>query len=94
MDASFGSFEELHHSLLDGYGPLLSDAVLWRSLGFKTWAGFDKAMRNGKIEVRVFTMPGRRGRYALTLDVAKWLWNLRSTGLMPHSDNSKSDNLL
>lgn len=78
------SLDELHRSLLDAYGPLMGDAVLWQALGFKTWAGFDKAIRQGKLEVRIFTLPGRRGRYALTCDVASWLWDIRSTAPSPH----------
>lgn len=77
------SFDDLHRSLIEVYGPLLSDALLWRALGFKTWAGFDKAVRRGKVGVRVLTLPGRRGRYALTRDVASWLWEVRATEAEP-----------
>lgn len=75
------TLESLHRSLLSEYGPLLGDETLWRALGFKTWAGFDKAIRTGNVAVKIFPLPGRRGRYALTRDVAVWLWEARETGM-------------
>lgn len=75
--------DALYRSLFAEYGPLIGDEMLWRALGFKTWAGFDKSIKAGNVGVRVFRLPGRRGRYALTQDVAEWLWQARETCEVP-----------
>ena len=43
------------------------------ALGFKSAAAFCRAVRDGRLPVRLFEMPGRRGRFALATDVSEWL---------------------
>ena len=57
-------------------GPLISGEDLWRTLGFKNSAAFRQAKSNGRLEVRVFSLPNRRGTFAFTKDVTEWLNNL------------------
>lgn len=55
------------------YGPLLGGNDLYTALGFKTYAAFYRCRINGEIGVHVFKLPGRRGWFAFTTEVAKWL---------------------
>lgn len=62
--------------LVEGHGPLLSGEDLWRSLGFRNSAAFRQAKLRGQLNVRVFSLPNRRGTFAFTHDVADWLRSL------------------
>lgn len=65
-----------HHltvCLLDRYGPTLGGQDLYAALGFKTYAAFHRSRQLGTVGVKVFALPGRRGWFALTTDVAAWL---------------------
>lgn len=59
--------------LIERYGPLVSGADLCRLLGFRSGDAFRQAKRRHRLPVEVFSVPQRRGTYAYTLDVAKWL---------------------
>lgn len=59
--------------LLDQYGPALGGQDLYAALGFKTYAAFHRSKQRGEVGVHVFPLPGRRGWFALTMDVAEWL---------------------
>ena len=39
---------------------------------------FRKASHRGRLPVRTFEMVGRRGRFAVTTDIAQWLWDQRA----------------
>lgn len=65
--------EDMTMALLEQYGPLMGGQDLWRTLGYRTWAAFARSARNGSLGVRVFTVSGRKGRFALTMEVAAWL---------------------
>lgn len=59
------------------HGPLLSGPPLYRALGLPSAAAFRQAASRGQLPVPIFTIPNRRGRFALTRDVAAWLAGLR-----------------
>lgn len=59
--------------MLAEYGPLLTGQDLVAALGYPTPAAFWQARRCGRVQVRTFRIPGRRGTFALTTDVAGWL---------------------
>jgi hypothetical protein len=59
--------------MLGRYGVLVGGRDLWLSLGFRSAASFQRAVRQNALPVTVFRVPGRRGKYALTADVAAWL---------------------
>lgn len=69
--------DDLMSSMIEKYGPLIGGEQLWRALGYQTWAAFARAARNGTLGIKVFTVPGRKGRFALTADVAAWLAKLK-----------------
>lgn len=67
------SSEELEKKLLKQYGPLVTGDLLVQLLGFRTPQAYRKAVSRGTIAVPLFQLPNHRGRYALTVDIAKWL---------------------
>lgn len=62
--------------LIETHGPLMTGPALWKTLGFASGAAFRKARSRGHLGLRVFSIPQRRGAYAMTRDVANWLTDL------------------
>lgn len=65
------------------HGPLLNGWALYRALGLPSAEAFRQAASRGQLPVRVFTIPNRRGRFALTREVAHWLAGLYAAGPPP-----------
>ena len=65
--------KELRETLLRLHGPLLGGEPLAAALGHRGVASLRQARRRGQVMVPLFTVPNRRGWFALTLDVADWL---------------------
>lgn len=65
--------KSLEEHLLLRFGPTLGGRDLYAALGFKTYSAFHRGKQRGEIGVHVFTLPGRRGWFALTTEVAIWL---------------------
>ncbi|WP_082877777.1 hypothetical protein [Methylomonas koyamae] len=65
--------QELQEILTRLYGPLLASRDLWKLLGFTNPAAYRQARLRQRIPVVEFEIEGRRGRFALTQDVARWL---------------------
>ena len=63
--------KELRETLLRLHGPLLGGEPLAAALGHRSVASLRQARRRGQVMVPLFTVPNRRGWFALTLDV--WL---------------------
>lgn len=59
------------------HGPLLGGATLVVALGLTNAAALRQARRRGHVAVALFTLPKRRGYFALTRDVADWLAQAR-----------------
>ena len=68
---------ELRESLLRFHGPLLGGEALVEALGHRSAASLRQARRRGQITVTLFTVPNRRGWFALTQEVADWLVSVR-----------------
>jgi hypothetical protein len=66
----------LADELIRSSGPLLPTQALWRALLFPSSAAFRQAKSRGRLQVKVFKIPGRRGTFAFTEDVAEWLRSL------------------
>jgi len=69
--------DSLQQDLLRRYGPVIGQDDLRQALGFASLDGFRQALSRGVVPVPVFAIPHRRGKYALTKDVASWLAELR-----------------
>lgn len=65
--------EILAKDLLYRYGPLLGQDELWRALGYMSLDGLRQAQARGTVPVHVFSLEKRRGKFALSRDVARWL---------------------
>lgn len=90
------SLKSLAGQLLDRYGPALGGRDLYAALGFKTYAAFHRSKQRGEVGVHVFPLPGRRGWFALTADVAEWLEKQagRTDKVRTPSQDALSDGLL
>ncbi len=70
--------DSLEAKLFHKYGPLLGGAELIQLAGFKTAEALKMAIKRKHLKFQTFSLPGRRGRFALTEDVARWLATLGS----------------
>ncbi|HBO1833585.1 TPA: hypothetical protein L4G11_001266 [Pseudomonas aeruginosa] len=64
---------ELEHQLTARYGTMLGSRDLWRELGYRSPSAFRQALLRGSLDLPVFEVEGRRGRFALARDVAAWI---------------------
>jgi len=66
--------KEHDQALLQRFGsPIIGGEALWRTLGFSNAAAFRNAIRRKNVPVPTFFVPGRKGRFARSLDIAYWL---------------------
>lgn len=76
-DASFDLdaplINTLYEDLRNQHGPVLGGADLSKALGYRSLAAFRQARRRGQVEVKLFSLPNRRGVFALGREVAQWL---------------------
>lgn len=59
--------------LITAHGELIGGNALGRCLGYRTPRAFQMGLLRGQVPIETFTLPGRRGRYARTFQVAAWL---------------------
>lgn len=64
---------DFYETLSEEYGPLIGGADLTKVLGFRTSSAFNKSIREGRMEIVLFVISGRKGKFAYTRDVASWL---------------------
>jgi len=69
--------DELRREMDASRGPLLGGIALARALGLESLAALRQARRRGRITINLFSLPQRRGYFALTADVAEWLARAR-----------------
>jgi hypothetical protein len=70
---------DLRHTLENRHGTVMSGKALWTSLGYRSVETFRRAAVKGDLPVPVFEIPGRRGKFALAKDVARWLAERRAS---------------
>ena len=58
--------------LIRDFGLVVGGKDLMRLLGFRTYKTFYSACTRHQLPVRVFQLPGRKGMFAKTVDVADW----------------------
>lgn len=68
----------LEADLLREYGPLLTGNSLRKALGYPSLEALRQAVARDKVPVPVFSLPNRRGKFALSKDVATWLADQRN----------------
>ncbi len=64
---------DLSNQLILRFGPTMGGQDLYTALGFKTYAAFHRSQQRQALGVHVFKLPGRRGWFALSVDIATWL---------------------
>ena len=67
----------LENELLEKYGNVVGNSDLMHLLGFKSYSSFNRAVRMKFLEIDIFEIENRRGKFALTKDVAKWANDLK-----------------
>lgn len=69
--------DALEQELTTRHGPILGGDALRQALGYPSMEAFRQALSRRQLPVPVFALPHRRGKFALTKDVAAWLGSLR-----------------
>jgi hypothetical protein len=65
---------KLEHDLLTLYrSPILSGEQLRQAMGYRTMGALRQAVTQKNFPVKLFTIPKRKGRFALVADIAVWL---------------------
>jgi hypothetical protein len=64
---------ELEQNLLKAYGPLMAGESLFNALGYRSADALRQAVSRRTAPVPVFPIKKRKGKFALTKDVAYWL---------------------
>jgi hypothetical protein len=59
--------------LFENFGPVIGGQDLYQALGFKSYSTFYRIQQRQGFDLPLFQLPGRRGWFALTSEVAKWL---------------------
>ncbi len=70
--------DDQERKLLHEFGPILTGERLMRILGYPSLGSLRQAIKRRTVPVPVFPLKNRRGRYALTKDVARWLAELQA----------------
>ncbi len=65
--------DALSEQMVRNHGELLGGTALVRALGYNSSAALRQARRRDHVAVTLFTLPNRRGVYALTREIADWL---------------------
>lgn len=71
----------LERDLSSRYGPMMTGESLRVALGYPSPAAFRQAIARKTTPVPVFGIEKRRGKFALTLDVAAWLATQRAQAI-------------
>jgi len=65
--------EELEQDFIERYGPVLTGDALRNCLGYSSMSALRQAIARNKVNVPIFHLKDRRGQFALSKDVARWL---------------------
>ncbi|MRX27289.1 hypothetical protein [Kangiella sp. HZ709] len=65
--------KELESQLFDRYGMLLSGEALMKAIGYKSMYALNQALTRKQLPVHIFSIEHRKGKFALTKDVAHFL---------------------
>ena len=63
----------LEKELTEKHGAVVGNSDLRHLLGFKSYSSFNRAVRMNLLELDIFMIKNRRGKFALTKDVAQWI---------------------
>ncbi len=80
----------LECDLLTRYGPMVSGDVLRLVLGYASKEAFRQALSRQTVPVPVFTLPNRRGKFALVKDIAAWLAAQRARAVLGRESGNQT----
>lgn len=66
-------YELFRRELYDEFGPYVPLSRVWRKLSYPSLDAARKAASRGLLPIPCVSLPGRRGTFLLSLDVAAWL---------------------
>lgn len=78
LDKTHAIEEKIFQEILGQFGPVIGGSDLYRALGYPTAGAFRQAIRRKSVPIYIFQIPGRRGRFALTRDLAFWVFQIRT----------------
>lgn len=64
---------QIEKDLYEHIGPLLFGDKLYAALGLRSYEAFRQAYSRKALPVEIFSLSKRRGKFALSRDVARWL---------------------
>lgn len=73
--------EKIEHDLIDRHGPMVGGHALSTALGFSSMGAFRQALARGRVPIPIFSLPLRRGKFALAKDVACWIAQQRQQAI-------------
>lgn len=79
---------ELERTIEEKYGVLLNDEQLCALLAYRSMDAFRQSVNRKTLPVPVFSIPNRKGKFALTRDVARWLAEQRNAAAQSSADES------
>ena len=85
-----GLCQRLEQTLIEKYGAMVGGADLAHLIGYRSADTLRKAVANDALTLKTFWVPGRQGRFALTVEVADWLMSMRQQQSATDSNNRKS----
>ena len=71
----------IEKTLNERYGAVIGNADLRHVLGYKSFSTFNRAVRMQLVGINIFEIENRRGKFALTQDIATWLYKLNDPRL-------------
>lgn len=90
MDLGDALGDALYEDLRKQHGPILGGEDLSKALGYRSLAAFRQARRRGQVEIELFSLPNRRGVFALVFEVAQWLAKVSQAKKTSTQVNSKT----
>ena len=71
--------EAAKESSQERFVPLIGNSELILALGFPTSSAFRQALSRDQLPIHVFSLPNRRGKFALRADVIRWAATLKDS---------------
>lgn len=74
--------DQLLIHLTSRYGELIGGISLSKALSYPTLDAMKRAIERDTLNIPTFFVKGRRGRFALTIDVVDWLYECRGSAII------------
>lgn len=81
----------LEQDLLSKHGPMMTGEDLSAALGYPSQDAFRQAVARKTIPIPIFGIEKRRGKFALTKDVAAWLAAQHARAIEPSSPPTEGE---